>query len=123
MYIGLLEDEAHLAQHVSDILATAGHTVTVFPDGAAMVKAIGRDTFDLFVLDWRVPKMTGIEVLKVLRICQPLTRALIVSGHVTPAARAEFELFGQHDFIQKPYRLAELGRTVRSLLDTRALVA
>jgi len=61
MYIGLLEDEAHLAQHVSDILETAGHTVTVFPDGAAMVKAIGRDTFDLFVLDWRVPKMSPVN--------------------------------------------------------------
>ena len=41
MYIGLLEDEAHLAQHVSDILQAAGHTVTVFPDGAAMVMADG----------------------------------------------------------------------------------
>ncbi|CAN1538165.1 CcmA ABC-type multidrug transport system, ATPase component [Burkholderiaceae bacterium] len=65
MYIGLLEDEAHLAQHVSEILEAVGHTVTVFPDGAAMVKAIGRDTFDMFVLDWRVPKMTGIEVHQV----------------------------------------------------------
>ncbi len=51
MCIGLLEVEAHLVQHMCDVLEGAVHTVIVFSDGAAMVKAIGRDTFDVFVLD------------------------------------------------------------------------
>ena len=44
MYIGLLEDEPHLAQHVCEILENAGHTTSVFNNGTDMVKAIGRDT-------------------------------------------------------------------------------
>lgn len=67
MHIGLLEDENQLAQHVSEILEAADHTVSVFGNGEDIVKAIGRDTFDLFVLDWRVPRISGIEVLKHIR--------------------------------------------------------
>ncbi len=117
MYIGLLEDEAHLAQHVSDILATAGHTVTVFPDGAAMVKAIGRDTFDLFVLDWRVPKMTGIEVLKHIREVKGMTEPVLFltsrsdEQDITEALNA-----GADDYCTKPVRAGEFIARINALL-------
>jgi DNA-binding response OmpR family regulator len=67
MYIGLLEDEPHLAQHVCEILEKAGHSTSLFTNGADMIKAIGRDTIDLFVLDWGVPRVSGLEVLKHIR--------------------------------------------------------
>jgi DNA-binding response OmpR family regulator len=117
MYIGLLEDEAHLAQHVSDILESAGHTVTVFPDGAAMVKAIGRDTFDLFVLDWRVPKMTGIEVLKHIREVKGMTEPVLFltsrsdEQDITEALNA-----GADDYCTKPVRPGEFAARVKALL-------
>lgn len=117
MYIGLLEDEAHLAQHVSDILEAAGHTVTVFPDGAAMVKAIGRDTFDMFVLDWRVPKMTGIEVLKHIREVKGMKEPVLFltsrsdEQDITEALNA-----GADDYCTKPVRPGEFAARVKALL-------
>ena len=77
MYIGLLEDEPHLAQHVCEILEGAGHTVIVFNNGADMVRAIGRDTIDLFVLDWRVPRLSGLEVLKHIRDVRSLKEPVL----------------------------------------------
>ena len=59
------------------------------------------------------------EVLKIIRICRPQMKVMVVSGHITPSARTEFEQLGQRDFVQKPYRLDELGRTLRRLLDAR----
>jgi DNA-binding response OmpR family regulator len=84
MYIGLLEDEPQLAQHVCEILEGAGHAVSVFTNGADMVKAIGRDTIDLFVLDWRVPRMSGIEVLKHIREVRGLKEPVVF---LMPATR------------------------------------
>jgi DNA-binding response OmpR family regulator len=57
MYIGLLEDEPQLALYVCEMLEKAGHSTSHFTNGADMIKAIGRDTIDLFVLDWRVPAL------------------------------------------------------------------
>lgn len=88
MYIGLLEDEPHLAQYVCEILQNAGHTVAVFNNGADMVKALGRDTMDLYILDWRVPRMSGIEVLKHTRLddtAQDLHLPSFVFGRVAYA--------------------------------------
>lgn len=55
MYIGLLEDEPQLALYVCEMLEKAGHSTSHFTNGADMIKAIGRDTIDLFVLDLTCP--------------------------------------------------------------------
>jgi hypothetical protein len=44
---------------------------------------------------------------------------MVVSGHLTAEARAEFEQFGMRMFVQKPYKLHELGRGLRTLLETK----
>jgi DNA-binding response OmpR family regulator len=67
-----------------------------------------------------MPGATGSEVLKVIRLCRPNLPVLIISGHITPEARAEFKKLGQHDFIQKPYTLDEVGRRIRARLEQSA---
>ena len=43
---------------------------------------------------------------------------MVVTGHLHPAASAEFEALGQHHFLAKPYTLTDLGRRLRQLLDS-----
>ncbi len=124
MYIGVLEDEPHLSQYVKDILEGAGHSVSVFSNGADMVKAIGRDTIDLFVLDWRVPRMSGLEVLKHIREIRNLKEPVIFLTSrsdeldITEALNA-----GADDYCVKPLRpqefLARLNAVVRRSNTTR----
>ena len=116
MYIGLLEDEPHLAQHVREILEGAGHTVSVFTNGADMVRAIGRDTIDLFVLDWRVPRMSGLEVLKHIRDVRALKEPVIFltsrndEQDITDALNA-----GADDYCTKPVRPREFLARIAAL--------
>jgi DNA-binding response OmpR family regulator len=117
MYIGLLEDEPHLAQHVCEILEGAGHTVNVFSNGEDMVKAVGRDTIDLFVLDWRVPRMTGIEVLKHIRDVRGLKEPVLFltsrtdEQDITAALNA-----GADDYCTKPVRPKEFLARINAIL-------
>jgi DNA-binding response OmpR family regulator len=117
MYIGLLEDEPHLAQHVCEILEGAGHTVSVFNNGADLVKAIGRDTIDLFVLDWRVPRMTGIEVLKHIREVRGLKEpVLFLTSRTDEQDITEALNAGADDYCTKPVRPQEFLARIGALL-------
>jgi two-component system response regulator RegX3 len=117
MYIGLLEDEPHLAQHVCEILEGAGHTVNVFSNGEDMVKAVGRDTIDLFVLDWRVPRMTGIEVLKYIRDVRGLKEpVLFLTSRTDEQDITEALNAGADDYCTKPVRPKEFLARINAIL-------
>jgi two-component system response regulator RegX3 len=116
MYIGLLEDEPHLAQHVCEILEGAGHTVSVFNNGADMVRAIGRDTIDLFVLDWRVPRMSGLEVLKHIRDVRSLKEpVLFLTSRTDEQDITEALNAGADDYCLKPIRSNVLIARINAL--------
>jgi len=116
----IVDDEESLRTLLATALARKGYTATTARSGIDAIELISDmdRMFDAVLLDLNMPGASGIEVLKVIRICRPKLKVVIVSGHITPAARAEFELLGQRYFVQKPYKLDELGRQLRQLLDT-----
>lgn len=116
MYIAILEDEATLAEEVKLCLEQLGHRVKVFEDGAAITRSIRRDTFDLFVLDWNVPKMNGLEVLKDmrnnLRLAEPI---IFLTSTDDESAIVEALSEGADDYCVKPVRIKEFMARVRAL--------
>lgn len=67
MRIVILEDDRDQADLLTAWLEEAGHQVTVFSDGTLFIRAYTKDSYDLVLLDWMVPSMSGIDVLKHLR--------------------------------------------------------
>lgn len=117
MYIGLLEDEPQLAQHVCEMLEKAGHSTSHFSNGADMIKAIGRDTIDLFVLDWRVPRVSGLEVLKHIRNVRGLKEpVLFLTSRTDEQDIIEALNAGADDYCTKPVRPQEFLARITALL-------
>ncbi len=115
----IVDDEESLRSLLAVAFTRKGYrtqTAATGLEAIALIKDLPTP-FDLILLDLNMPGANGIEVLRALRVHQPQTKVLVVSGHYTPETRAEFTLLGQRDFVQKPFRLDELGRTVRRLLD------
>jgi CheY-like chemotaxis protein len=114
----IVDDEAALRQLLETSLSRKGYTVTTASDGLEAIDVLGRGEkkFDVVLLDLNMPGATGIEVMKVLKITQPHVKVLVLTGHLTPETRAEFEQLGQKTFVRKPYTLDELGRQIRSVL-------
>ena len=115
----IVDDEESLRNLLATALSRKGYQTLTAASGLEAIDVINDPAkkIELVLLDLNMPGATGIEVLKIIRLCRPQTHVLVISGHITPAARAEFERLNQRDFIQKPYRLDELGRTLRRLLD------
>ena len=67
MRLAVLEDDASQLELISRWLQMAGHHVHAFEQGAALLRALEHETFDALLLDWNVPDVSGIEVLKRLR--------------------------------------------------------
>jgi len=114
----IVDDEAALRQLLETSLSRKGYTVTTARDGLEAIDLIGRGEkkFEVVLLDLNMPGATGIEVLKVLKATQPDVKVLVLTGHLTPETRSEFEKIGQRHFMRKPYTLDELGRQIRSVL-------
>ena len=116
MYIAILEDEATLAEEVKFCLEHLGHRVQIFEDGAAITRSIRRDTFDLFVLDWNVPKMNGLEVLKDMRNNLKLTEPIIfLTSTDDESSIVEALNEGADDYCIKPVRIKEFLARVKAL--------
>lgn len=64
MRIAILEDDLALAHYVEKLLQDAGHSCDLFAEGQYLIRALRRETFDVFILDWNVPGISGHEVLQ-----------------------------------------------------------
>ena len=119
--IAFLEDDAEAAERVGSLLRGAGHTVHVFNRGRALLGILRVESFDLLLLDWELPDLTGYEVLRSLR-AQPesQTPVLFLTHRDTEADVVQALEAGADDFLVKPPRERELlarvdaiGRRVR----------
>lgn len=67
MKIALLEDEEHQAKLLQLWLQQRGHICESYATGQEFMRAVGRDSYDVLVIDWMLPDTNGIEVLKWVR--------------------------------------------------------
>lgn len=108
MHIAILEDDAEQAKELSDLLALGGHTVSRYADGHQILRALLKETFDLFVLDWHVPGPDGLEVLTHIRERAKLsTPVVFLTAHDQEAQVAEALNLGADDYCIKPVRRVE----------------
>ncbi len=114
----IVEDEAPLAELLKYNLEAEGHTVVHAADGDEAELMFSEDTFDLAVLDWMIPKTTGLELCRRLRNrseTQSLPIILLTArGEETDRVRGLTT--GADDYVTKPFSVQELMARVKALL-------
>jgi DNA-binding NtrC family response regulator len=115
------DDEAHLRDLMQMELPRLGHEVTVCPDGAAALRALERASFDVALLDLRMPGLTGIEVLGQIRQISPETQVVILTGHATVDTAVQALRLGAFDYLTKPCKWAELEVILNRVAERRDL--
>ena len=117
MLIAILEDDPDQLALLTRWLTIAGHSVHGYPLGNEVLKFAGRESFDLFVLDWEVPDVSGVQVLRWIRA--NLSKAvpiLFVTVRDTEEDIVHALTEGADDYMIKPARQSELLARVGALL-------
>lgn len=114
----VVEDDADVAGLIEHRLSASGHSVAVAPDGEAGLAAAYDVRPDVVILDWMMPRRTGIEVCTDLRadVAFGGTKILMLTArsHEDDADRARDA--GANDFMTKPFSPRELVARVEALI-------
>lgn len=113
----LVEDDPCLSETVAQWLTFEKHMVETAFTGPEAVEQLNFETFDIIVMDWHIPEMTGIEVTKQYRTKGGTTPILMLSGNDTTAERQEGLRAGANDYLKKPFHLKELSQRLQKLLN------
>jgi DNA-binding response OmpR family regulator len=115
--IAVLEDDASQATLLQHWIESQGFACRIFHRGQDILKAVLRDTYDLVILDWRVPDLSGEEVLQAIRshVREPLP-VLFTTGRDREEDIVHALKSGADDYLTKPLRRLEFLARVDALL-------
>lgn len=122
MKILVAEDEPAMQKILKAYLEKVGYEVVVVNNGEEALEALYEETFELVVLDWMMPKMSGIEVCKEMKRLQMSTKILML----TAKTETEDEIMGFHtgvmDYVRKPFDPRVLMLRVQSLIGNKECI-
>ncbi|HNV59548.1 MAG TPA: sigma-54 dependent transcriptional regulator, partial [Rhodoferax sp.] len=115
----VIEDEEILAKNIARFFEKAGHLVEVANDGAVGVQTALRIQPDVVIVDFQLPGMDGLEVIKALRKVDDPPRIVMVTGHASVTLAVDAMKAGSMDLLTKPVTLQSLKEIVDRALAER----
>lgn len=114
----VIEDEEMLRDLLTTILTSKGYEIILSHDGEEGIETFRRekDRIAVVISDLGLPKMSGESVVSAVKEINPHARVVIASGFIDPEVKASLEKIGVDQFIQKPYKAAEVFRAVRDAI-------
>ncbi len=112
----VVDDEEALRTVLSSELNSEGYEVRTAADGDEAINELGKAVFDLVLLDIKMPRTNGFEVLKFIKEKQPKTKVVMLTGFADLKNAIESKKLGADDFVSKPYDLVDLLTTIERVL-------
>ena len=127
MQILVADDHEANRMVLQRLLQKAGHKVLCVNGGEAVLDAMAESDFDAAIVDLHMPGMSGLDMLKELRVMQagggPRTPVLVLSADVTPEAIQRCTQAGAHTFLAKPVVAVRLLDTLADIASNGQLKA
>ncbi len=113
----IVDDEKLLVRTLSNALKEAGYRITVAGSAEQADKHVfGEPPFDLILLDNRLPKESGVDVVRRVRDRAVRSKVILMTAYETPDVKAEAKRLKVERYMKKPFDLTTLLEEIHSLI-------
>ncbi|MDL2261240.1 response regulator [Methanimicrococcus sp. OttesenSCG-928-J09] len=113
----LIEDNIMNSELVKDILEMENYGITSVTNGKDALDILETESFDLILTDINLPKLDGLELIKILCESGNIVPVIAMTSDLTTKDGLTFEEVGFDNFIQKPFKIGEFRKLIKSYLD------
>ncbi|MHB8481497.1 MAG: sigma-54-dependent transcriptional regulator [Nitrospiria bacterium] len=117
----VVDDEKSMREFLQIVLTKEGYTVFTASDGEEAIECIGKDIFDLVISDIKMPKSSGLEVLKAVKETSPETIVLMITAFATTETAIEAMKQGAYNYLIKPFKIDEVKLIIKNALEKQTL--
>jgi DNA-binding NtrC family response regulator len=122
LHVLVVDDDTDVRGLLAAVLESDGTAkVTEAASGAEAMNVLGREEFDVAVVDIQLPDHSGLEILRWARAAEIDTELIVLTGHADVETAVEAMRLGAYDFITKPWKNAELLEVVAKAAEKKAL--
>ena len=118
----VVDDQKNMRATTAMVLRQAGYLVDEAEDGAAALRLLPGDGYDVVLTDLRMPGIDGMEVLRSVKQLAPETEVIVMTAYGTIESAVEAIRRGAHDFLAKPFKEEELLLRAAKAVEKRRLV-
>jgi len=115
----IVDDAGPVVVLCVNVLQALGYAVKGANRGETAVELLRKERFDLMVLDYKMPGMTGFDVYQQAKALYPDIAVVLVTGHGSPEVVTEANRMGFDSILLKPFTSEELRGTVEKVLTDR----
>jgi two-component system response regulator FixJ len=114
----VVDDEDLVRNTLIAVLQNASYDVQAFPSGVAFLKALPELNPACVILDVRMPQMSGLDVLEILKQNHPGIPVVMMSGFADVSMAVKAMRSGASDFIEKPFQADDILETIERVMKT-----
>jgi DNA-binding response OmpR family regulator len=118
----IVDDEESVCASLHAILSRAGYRTLCASDGSTAIKLLDTEGIDLVLVDLKMPGMSGLDLIRIIRERWPSTVVSILTGYGTLESAIAALRNGAHDYLLKPFTPEDIKASVRRGLDKRRTV-
>jgi DNA-binding NtrC family response regulator len=112
----VVDDEEALRYLLSTELSAEGYEVDTAGDGDEAIEAIKKSDYDVVLLDIKMPRVDGFEVLKFIKQNKPEIKVIMLTAYADVKNAIEALKLGASDFVSKPYDLEDILTSINRAL-------
>jgi len=117
----IVDDDAEVRKMLDDLLTSMGYETRMAGDGAAAVRAVLARVPDVVLLDFRMAGLSGLGALPTILSLAPDTKVIMISGEGNLPVLQRTLAFGAHDYLTKPFDVADLSSSIETAIAIRRL--